>query len=77
LLGTRHKREPILKFVSDLIPALNSAGVTHMGLEICSDQQNNIEQFMETVIGLNDIEIHSQIDCSGYRNLLKQIQGLV
>ena len=37
-LGTRHKREPILQFISDLIPALHAAGVTHIGLEICSDE---------------------------------------
>jgi len=76
MLGTRHKREPILQFISDLIPTLHDAGVTHIGLEICSDQQNNIDYFIQTGTGLTDINIHPQIDCPGYRNLLKQIQKL-
>jgi hypothetical protein len=76
MLGTRHKREPILQFISDLIPALHDAGVTHIGLEISSDQQDKIDRFIETGIGLTDIEIHSQIDCPGYRNLLRQVRDL-
>ena len=76
MLGTRHKRDPILQFISDLIPVLHDVGVTHIGLEICSDQQEKIDHFVKTGSGLTDIEIHSQIDCPGYRNLLRQIQGL-
>jgi len=76
MLGTRHRREPILQFISGLIPALPNAGVTHIGLEICSDQQGKIDPFIDTGIGLPEIEIHQQIDCPGYRNLLRQIQGL-
>jgi len=48
MLGTRHKRQPILQFISNLIPALHNAGVTHVGLEICSDQQGKIDHFIET-----------------------------
>lgn len=55
MLGTRHKREPILQFISDLIPALHDAGVTHMGLEICSDQQDKIDHSIETGIGIADM----------------------
>ena len=76
LLGTRHKRDPILQFISDLIPALYDAGVTHIGLEICSDQQGKIDQFIETGRGLINIAIHPQIDYPGYRDLLQQIRGL-
>ncbi len=76
LLGTRHKREPILQFISDLIPTLHDAGVSHIGLEISSDQQEKIDHFIETGTGLADIEIHPQLDCPGYRDLLKQIRGL-
>lgn len=76
MLGTRHKREPILQFISDLIPILNKDGVSHIGLEIRSDQQNKIDHFIETGTGLMDIKIHSQIDCPSYRDLLKQIQSL-
>ena len=50
-LGTRHKREPILQFISNLIPILHDAGVTHIGLEICSDQQDKIDHFIETGAG--------------------------
>ena len=66
LLGTRHKRQPILKFISDLIPAMHDAGVTHIGLEICSDQQSKIDHFIKTGTGLTGIEIHPQIDCPAY-----------
>ena len=51
MLGTRHKQETILKFISDLIPAMHNAGVTHIGLEICSDQQDKIDHFIKTGIG--------------------------
>jgi hypothetical protein len=54
------------KFISDLIPALHDVSVTHIGLEICSDQQGKIDHFIETDTGLTDIEIHPQIDCPGY-----------
>jgi hypothetical protein len=39
LLGTRHKRQSVLELISGLIPNLRDAGGTHLGLEICSDQQ--------------------------------------
>ena len=35
-LGTTHKKPAILNFVQDLIPRLYEAGITHLGLEICS-----------------------------------------
>jgi hypothetical protein len=69
MLGTRHKREPVLQFISDLIPALHNAGVTHIGLEICSDQQDKIDRFIKTGTGLNGIGIHPLIDFPSYRNL--------
>ena len=47
-LGTRHKQPLILNFISDLITALHNSGVTHIGLEIISDQQGKIDQFMKT-----------------------------
>jgi hypothetical protein len=76
LFATRHGREPIPKLISDLIPCLYDAGVTHIGVEIRSDQQEKIDHFIEIGTGLMDIEIHPQIDCPGYRDLLRQIQGL-
>ena len=75
-LGTRHKQPPILEFISELITVLHNFGVTHIGLDIASDQQGKIDQFMKTGAGLYDIQIHSQIDCPEYRNLLKVLRAL-
>jgi len=37
-LGTKHKQPPILKFITDLIPKFHDSGITHICLEIESDQ---------------------------------------
>lgn len=60
-LGTRQKQPPILEFISNLIPKLLESGVTHIGLEIASDQQEKIDRFMKTGKGLSDIEIHPRL----------------
>ena len=75
-LGTRHKQPPILEFISDIITELHNSGVTHIGLEIASNQQGKIDQFMKTGAGLNDIQIYPQIDCPEYRHLLNVIREL-
>ena len=75
-LGTRHKKEPILKFVAGLIPRLHDTGTTHIGLEISSDQQSKIDGFIQTGNGLTDIELHPQIDCAEYRSLFTTIRSL-
>ena len=75
-LGTIHRRQPILKFLSDLIPYLHEAQVTHLGLEICSDQQEIIDSFLQTGSGLHDIALHLQIECPEYRNLFTTIRSL-
>ena len=75
-LGTTHKREAILKFVADLIPRLYEEGITHLGLEICSDQQGKIDSFIQTGNGLREIELHPQIDCTEYRNLFTTLRSL-
>jgi hypothetical protein len=75
-LGTRHKQPPILIFISELITALHDSGVTHIGMEIESDQQGKIDQFMKNDAGLDEIQIHSQIDCPEYRNLFNVKRGL-
>jgi hypothetical protein len=54
-LGTKHKTPEILEFIAGLIPSLKSLGVTHLGLEIPSDQQEKIDSFMGTGNGLDDI----------------------
>jgi len=75
-LGTRHKKPPILKFISGLIPKLHNSGVTHIGLEITSGQHYKINKFIKTGAGLSDIQIHPQIDCPEYRNLLNALRAL-
>jgi len=75
-LGTTHRRQPILKFLSDLIPYLHEAEVTHLGLEICSDQQDRINSFLQTGSGLENIALHFQIECPEYRNIFTTIRGL-
>ena len=70
-LGTRHKRPPILRFIADLIPSLNGLGVTHIGLEIPSDQQERINAFLRTGKGMDAIQFHPQIDHPEYRHLLQ------
>ncbi len=51
-------------------------GVSHIGLEIASDQQGKIDQFIKTGKGLSDIKIHSQIDYLEYRNLFNVFKDL-
>ena len=75
-LGTTHRRQPILNFLSDLIPHLHEARVTHLGLEISSDQQDRIDRFLQTGRRLKDIVLHFQIECPEYRNIFTAIRGL-
>ena len=70
-LGIRHRQPPILKFVVELIPKLRDTGVTHIGLEIGSDQQSKIDRFLSTGAGLSDIQIPQPIDCPEYRELFR------
>lgn len=75
-LGTTHKKPAILKFLLKLIPTLHDAGVTHIGLEITSNQQAKIDNFIQTGKKLANIRIHSQIDCPEYRSLLIKLATL-
>ena len=68
-LGTTHKKPEILEFIVELIPTLETYGVSHVGLEIPSDQQEKIDVFMKTGTGLDDIKLHTQIDSPEYRHL--------
>jgi hypothetical protein len=76
LLGTKHRQPPILDFISELLPNLPAAGITHIGLEIATDQQESIDRFIETGQGLNAIEIDPIIDCPDYRRNLVIIRTL-
>ena len=70
-LGTTHKKPEILRFIAELIPSLKGRGVSHIGLEIPSDQQEKIDVFMKTGEGLDDVKLHTQIDSPEYRNLFQ------
>jgi uncharacterized iron-regulated protein len=69
-LGTTHQQPRILDFISRLIPRLHESGITHVGLEISSDQQENIDRFMNSGTGLADIRIFPGIDCPEYRQMI-------
>jgi hypothetical protein len=75
-LGMTHRRPLLLEFVRDLVPRLHKVEVTHIGLEIPSDQQANIDRFLNTGKSLGQIELHDQIECPEYRNILRVIRRL-
>ena len=68
-LGTTHKKPAILEFIAELIPSLKGLGVSHIGLEIPSNQQEKIDAFMLTGNGLDNVQFHTQVDHPDYRNL--------
>ena len=70
-LGTTHKKPEILGFIDELIPTLEKYGVSHVGLEIPSSQQERIDVFMKTGEGLDAIKLHTQIDIPEYRQLFQ------
>lgn len=70
-LGMTHKKPEILRFVADLIPTLKKHGVSHIGLEISSDQQEKIDVYIKTGVGLNEIKLHTQIESPEYRHLFQ------
>ena len=74
-LGTKHRQPRILNFIAELIPSLKELGVTHIGLEISSDQQENIDTYMNTGNGLQNIQIVPQIDCPAYKNLFTVLRN--
>jgi uncharacterized iron-regulated protein len=76
LMGTTHRQPAILGLMARLAPRLRDAGVTHLALEISSDQQTQLDRFLATGAGLESIRLHSAIDCPAYRQLLSQLQRL-
>jgi uncharacterized iron-regulated protein len=71
LLGGNHRRPFILECLADALPALREAGLTHLGLEITSEQQPAIDRFMAEGEGLEEIDIFHVIDCPEYRDLIR------
>lgn len=74
-LGTRHRRPKLLQFVGSLLTMASREGLTHVGLEIASDQQTSLDRFMAGTDGPEQIRIDPNIDCHAYRQLLIQIRS--
>lgn len=70
-VGTIHRQPAILNQMADLIAHLPETGVTHLALEITSDQQDHIDGFLASGRGLARIALHKAADCPQYRNLFK------
>lgn len=76
LMGTIHQKPQILELTAQLLPLIRSAGVTHLAIEVSSDQQSNIDRFIQHGTGLMDIRLHHSIDCVQYRRLFTIIRDL-
>ncbi len=74
LLGTKHDQPATTHFLMDILPILAGFGVTHVGLEITSDQQKRIDKFAATGAGRDDIEVFHVIDSPEYRCFLDVIR---
>ncbi len=74
--GTVHQQPEILKLMADLLPHLSENGVTHLALEIASDQQVKIDHFMRTGRGVDRIHLHKAIDCANYRHLFHVLRTI-
>lgn len=68
-MGTTHKQPAVLAFVSDILPQLYEAGITHIAIEVASDQQDRIDRYIASGEGLAEIELHQAIECPHYRQL--------
>lgn len=74
LMGTKHDQAATTRFLMDILPILAEFGVTHVGLEITSDQQKKIDRFTATGTGRDDIEVFHVIDSPEYRCFLDIIR---
>lgn len=75
ILGTRHHRPRLLAFVGDLVETLSRNGLTHVALEIASDQQEALDRFMAGKGRLCEIRIDPNIDCPAYRDFLERLRS--
>lgn len=75
-MGTTHRQPAILGLMGRLAPLLSEAGVTHLALEISSDQQERLDHFMTSGSGLKRIRLPGAIDCQAYRRLLAELHRL-
>jgi hypothetical protein len=76
MFGTTHRQPVILGTVNDLLFKLTDAGVTYLGLEIPSDQQDIIDRYLVQAASLAEITLHQAVDCPEYRHMLAVISRL-
>lgn len=55
-LGTTHKQKKILTFIAGLLPDLHSVGVTYIALEIATDQQQSIDEYINKGHNLKSVK---------------------
>jgi len=75
-LGTTHRQSAILAMIADLLPNLTRAGVTHLGLEIGSDQQDLIDAYLLGDGDPSRIALSDAIECPQYRHLFQVLHDL-
>ena len=75
-LGTTHRQPVILDFLVKLVPRLHDVGVTHLAMEIGSDQQQTVEAYLRGEAALSAIQLHRALECKAYRALLRSIRDL-
>lgn len=75
-MGTTHRQTPILELMVRMVPGFQKAGVTHLALEIASDQQEHLDRFLDTGAGMESIKLHDAIECPAYRRFLSTLQRL-
>jgi hypothetical protein len=76
LMGTIHQKPQILELAAQLLPQIETAGVTHLAVEVSRDQQGNIDRFIQNGTGLMEIRLHPSIDCTQYRRLFTIVRNL-
>ena len=76
LMGTIHQKPQILELTAQLLPLISATGVTHLAIEVSSDQQSNIDRFIQNGTNLMDIRLHDSIDCAQYRRLFTVVREL-
>ena len=74
LLGAKHNQPSTCFFLMEILPVLAGLGLTHVGLEIASDQQLKLDSFSCSGSGLNDIDIFHFIDRPEYRCFIDAVR---
>ena len=75
-LGTTHKQPAILSMIADVLPDLTQVGVTHLALEIATDQQESMDAFLGGINADFEVKLANAIDCPPYRKMFQVIQAL-